>query len=385
MMRYLCLLLCVSASIVGAQVPPGAQLEKILSGFQFVEGPVWKEGVGLLFSDITTSTIYCWTQADSSVSIYLKPSDSSNGLTFDRNGNLLLTQMRTRRVSRREASGTITPLVTLYNGKRFNSPNDIVVSPGGSIFFTDPDFNTPVGEPKELAFKGIFRLSAAGQLKVMDSTFDKPNGICFSPAGDRLYVNESAQHTVYVWDVVDDSTISNKRVFYVIPQTGYADGMKVDRQGNVYCAGPGGIWIISPAGSFLAKISVPESPTNCAWGDPDRGTLYITAGKSIYRIRLVSPSGVGREEPGQRYELGESYPNPFNGSTQIEFRIAGSERVGIRIFDALGREVSMLLDETKPPGQYTARWEAGGMPSGVYFCRMTVGGNSAVRRMILAR
>ena len=174
------------------------------------------------------------------MSIYLKPSDSSNGLTFDHQGNLILTQMLKRRIARQESNGTITPLVSTYNGKRFNSPNDIVVASSGSIFFTDPDFNVPVGQTRELGIKGIYRLSPSGRLQVIDSTFDKPNGICSAPDESRLYVNESARHKIYVWDVVNDSTFTNKRWFYTIPQTGDADGMKVSSSGGVYCAGPRG-------------------------------------------------------------------------------------------------------------------------------------------------
>ena len=263
----------------------GGTLERICTGFQFVEGPVWKDGVGLLFSDVWPSTIHRWSPADSTVSIHLKPSDSSNGLTYDRQGHLILTQMQLRRVSRQEADGSITPLVATFRGKRFNSPNDIVVSSSGAIFFTDPDFNVPPGQAKELAFKGIYRLSPSGAIQLIDSTFDKPNGICFSPDEKRLYVNESPQHKIYVWDATNDSTFTNKRVFYTIPQNGYADGMKTDSAGNVYCTGPGGVWVVSPEGAFITLITTPETPANCAWGDADRKTLYITARTSVYRIR----------------------------------------------------------------------------------------------------
>ena len=134
------------------QAAAGGTLERLWTGFQFVEGPVWKEGAGLLFSDVNSSTIYLWSVGDSTVSTYLKPSDSSNGLTFDHQGRLVLTQMQLRRIARQEPGGTITPLVSTYNGKRFNGPNDIVVSSGGAIFFTDPDFNVPPGQSRELSF-----------------------------------------------------------------------------------------------------------------------------------------------------------------------------------------------------------------------------------------
>lgn len=281
----------LSATVSSAQTASGT-LERVCTGFQFVEGPVWKDGTGLLFSDVWPSTIHRWSPVDSSVTIHLTPSDSSNGLTYDRQGRLILTQMQQRRVSRQETDGSIAPLITTFRGRRFNSPNDIVVSSSGAIFFTDPDFNVPPGHVSELAFKGIYRLSTSGVVQLIDSTFDKPNGICFSPDEKRLYVNESPRHTIYVWDVVNDSTFTNKRLFYTIPRNGYADGMKADSSGNIYCTGPGGVWVVSPEGAYLTLISTPEAPTNCAWGDADRKTLYITATSSIYRIRPGIAAGV---------------------------------------------------------------------------------------------
>lgn len=283
--------LLLTAGVCAAQTA-SSTLERVCTGFQFVEGPVWKDGVGLLFSDVWPSTIHRWSPANSTVSVHLHPSDSSNGLTYDRQGRFILTQMQQRRVSRQEANGSITPLVSTFRGKRLNSPNDIVVSSSGAIFFTDPDFNVPPGQSKELSFKGIYRLSPSGAIHLIDSTFDKPNGICFSPDERRLYVNESPRHTIYVWDAVNDSTFTNKRVFYTIPQNGYADGMKADSAGNIYCTGPGGVWVVSPAGTLITLINTPETPTNCAWGDADRRTLYITAGSSVYRIRPGIAAGV---------------------------------------------------------------------------------------------
>ncbi|HEX9615290.1 MAG TPA: SMP-30/gluconolactonase/LRE family protein, partial [Bacteroidota bacterium] len=253
--------------------------------------PVWNDGFGLLFSDIWPGKIYRWTP-DSGVSLYLFPSDSSNGLTYDRQGRLILTQMAKRRLCRRESDGTIVPLVSSFRGKKLNSPNDLVVKSDGSIFFTDPDFNVPGGPAnKELTIKGIYRLNTSGALQLLDSTFDKPNGICFSPDEKELYVNESPQGKIYVWDVVNDSTVANKRLFYSIPIPGHADGMKTDPGGNVYCTGPTGVWIISPQGVLLDKIATPVNPTNCTWGDADRKTIYITARSTVFRMRLGSPEG----------------------------------------------------------------------------------------------
>jgi len=379
-----------------AQVISGGTVERIWTGFQFVEGPVWKNGVGLLFSDVARSTIYRWTKSDSTMSIYLKPSDSSNGLTLDHQGNLILTQMQKRRIARQEIDGTITPLVSTYNGKRFNSPNDIIVTSKGSILFTDPDFNVPVGELPELKIKGIYRLNPSGGLSVIDSTFTLPNGICLAPDESRLYVNESALHKIFVWDMVNDSTFTNKRLFYTIPQTGYADGMKVDSSGNVYCAGPSGIWVVTPSGVFITLISTPETPSNCTWGDSDRKTLYITAQTSIYRIRPGIATGVKMEmgKSGTHFELGENYPNPFNPRTVIRYTIPGGggsrnyeegRKTSLTVYDILGREVAVLVSEAKPPGTYEVVFDGNNLASGMYVYRLQSGEFVSTRKAALIR
>lgn len=277
------------ASVLLAQSPilKDAKLEKISTGHVFVEGPVWKDGIGLLFSDMGSNCINNWNPKNGTT-VYLKPSSVSNGLTLDKDGNLIMMQTGSRRVARLEKDRIAqTCLTNNFDGKRFNSPNDIAIKSSGTIFFTDPDFNIPQGEKAELDVKGIYRLGRNGKLKLLDDTFDKPNGICFSPNEKKLYVCESPKCIVYVWDVIDDSTVTNKKVFYSIPEKGYADGMKCDSAGNLFCTGPGGVWVISPNGKLLDKIATPETPTNCNWGDDDRKTLYITAQTSVYRIRLT--------------------------------------------------------------------------------------------------
>jgi gluconolactonase len=280
--------LCISTiALAQSPVPKDAKLEKISTGHVFVEGPIWKDGVGLLFSDMGSNCINKWNP-ESGTSVFMKPSFVSNGLTYDNDGNLIMMQTGKRRVARLERDGVKqTSLADKFEGKRFNSPNDIAVKSSGSIFFTDPDFNIPNGEAAELSVKGIYRLDNKGSLKLLDDTFDKPNGICFSPDEKKLYVCESPKVIVYVWDVLNDSTITNKKLFYAIPEKGYADGMKTDPAGNLYCTGPGGVWVISQDGKLLDKIATPETPTNCNWGDSDRRTLYITAQTSVYRIRLA--------------------------------------------------------------------------------------------------
>jgi gluconolactonase len=373
-------------------IPADAKLETLKTGFLQPEGPVWIDSLGILFSDIKANKIYRWSPVDSSLSVYLSPSDSSNGLTVDLQGRLILTQMEKRRVARQDSDGTITPLVSLYNGKKFNSPNDIVVKSDGSIFFTDPDFNIPLGQSMELSIRGIYRISPAGVLRLLDSSMNKPNGICFSPDEKKLYVNESAMDTIYVWDVVHDSTIANKRTFYVIPgarpNIDYVDGMKIDSMGNVYCTGMGGVWIISPEGVKLDKISMPVTPSNCNWGDSDRKTLFITGGKSLYRIRLAPKTTASVHQSvtrTQSFELYPNYPNPFNPSTNIRYTLSQAGYVSVEIFDDLGRRIALLTNEFQTSGLHEIVWDGDQYTAGVYFLYVRSGNSMKTQKMILLK
>jgi len=389
--KFYCLLIVTLSSVALGQspVPAGAKLEKIAVGLLQPEGPIWIDSLGLLFSDIAANKIALFSPADSTLKTFMYPSDSSNGLTLDLQGRLILTQMAKRRVSRRETDGTITPLVSTYKGVRFSSPNDVVVKSDSSIYFTDPDFNVPPGQKRELTFKGVFRLSPSGALKVLDSTFDKPNGICFSPDEKKFYVNESPNGKVYVWDAAGDS-IFNKKLFYSIPLGGYADGMKTDPSGNIYCTGPSGVWIISPAGAYLDKIAIPSpdnNPSNCTWGEADRKTLYITAGHSLYRIRLASGTAVhdhGSLEPGS-FKLYPNYPNPFNPTTMINFQLPMVSAVTVKVYDSIGREMVTLVDEERPAGNYSLAWNGSDCSSGTYFCRLQAGDFVETQRMLLVK
>ncbi len=396
MTKSYCLLLLLVPSITFAQspIPSGAVLEKVATGFLQPEGPVWKDGVGLLFSDIKRNTIFQWSKTDS-ITTYLYPSDSSNGLTFDLQGRLILTQMESRRVARQELNGDITPLASTYNGKKFNSPNDVVVKSDGSIFFTDPDFNIPNGQQMEPNFfRGIYRISPSGTLSLLDSSLNKPNGICFSLDEKKLFVNESVLDKIYVWDVVNDSTITNKKLFYTIPMQGYADGMKIDSAGNIYCAGPIGVWVISPSGVCLDTIVMPNkaSVSNCNWGEADRKTLYITSGSSLYRIRLATVTGVkdhGSLSP-KSFRLYGNYPNPFNPSTTIYFELPYESRVLLNIYDILGRKIDTLIDGTMQSGYHNVQFTPTGIGSGIYLYRLTadagkIGMYSATKKMLVIK
>jgi gluconolactonase len=368
-------------------VPSGAVAEKLASGFVFVEGPVWHDSVGLLFSDMTGNKVIRWTETTGAVE-FLNPSNNANGLAYDSTGRLLLAQTGLRRIARRGSDGGMSPLATLYGGKKLNSPNDIVVKSDGAIFFTDPPFNIPSGQHQELSFSGVYRISPSGGLQLLDSTLALPNGICFSPDESKLYVDESQQRIIYVWDVVHDSVITNKRVFARITPSGYADGMKVDTAGNLYCTGPLGIWVFGPTGTLLDTILVAETPTNCNWGGADRKTLFITAGRSLYRIRLAM-TGVEQESgsPEGGLQLFQNYPNPFNPRTNIGFRVwgPGSGDVKLCVVDVLGREVAVLAKGRMAPGTHSLQWDSSHCASGVYLCRLEADGFRETRRMLLVR
>lgn len=388
---YLLVFMSISSFMyTQSPVPDDAVLEKVATGFKFTEGPVWNDSLGLLFSDTDGNTIYQWSPADSSTRPYLKPSNNSNGLTFDNQGRLVLTQMGLRRVSRQETDGSITPLVSTYEGKKFNSPNDLVIKSDGAIFFTDPNWNVPGGQQnQELSFQGVFRLSPTGTLTLLDTTFDKPNGICLSPDEKKLYVVASPQGRIYVWDIVDDSIITNKKVLNTTLLNGYGDGMKTDSSGNIYCTGPGGVWIFSPEGVYLDKISVPESPSNCNWGDADRKTLYITARKSLYRIRLAQATDVKTQGSlnDKSYKLYANYPNPFNPSTTIKYTVGTRHGVFVqlKVFDMLGREVSTLVNEEQNAGTYNVKFDAGRLASGTYLYQLTAGDFTQTRKLVLMK
>jgi gluconolactonase len=221
---------------------------------------------------------------------------------------------------------------------------------------------------------------------------NKPNGICFSLDEKKLYVDESAKDSIYVWDVVNDSTLANRKAFYAIPMSGYADGMKIDTAGNLYCTAPTGVWIISPAGILLGKIAVPVTPSNCNWGDADRKTLYITGGTSLYRIRLAEVTAVKGQGslPPKTFELYGNYPNPFNPSTTIYFQLPYESRVIMNVFDVLGRKIDTLIDETLQSGYHNVQFNPKGNSSGIYLCRLTadageIGIYSATRKMMVIK
>jgi gluconolactonase len=290
--------------------PPGARLEKLAGGFQWLEGPVWsREGGCLLFSDIPANTVYRWKEGEG-VSVFLRPSGytgaepfagpepGSNALAFDREGRLVLAEHGDRRIGRLERDGSKTTLAGRYQGKRLNSPNDLVFRSNGDLYFTDPPYGLPTqsdDDPaKELDFNGVFRLTAQGELILLTRELHRPNGIAFSPDEKTLYVAQSFEERA-IWmayPVLGDGNIGPGRVFFdATPwarekdKEGLPDGLKADRDGNLFATGPGGIHVFTPEGDHLGAIRTGVKTANCAWGD-DGSTLYITASEALYRIRL---------------------------------------------------------------------------------------------------
>ncbi len=274
-------------------VPEEVTLEQIATGFGFTEGPIWC-GDYLLFSDIPRNRIVRWRMLSNGpeVTTFRSPSGNSNGQTLDRSGRLITCEHSTRRVTRTEVDGSISVLAERYEGRRLNSPNDVVVRSDGSVYFTDPSFGLRnLTDWKELPFNGVYRLAPDGELVLLVDDFDMPNGLAFSPDESVLYIDDWARRHIRAFDANPDGSISNGRVLIEMqsPEAGVPDGMKVDQQGNIYCTGPGGFWVMEPGGKCLGRILMPELPANLAWGDPDWRTLYITARSSIYRLRLVVP------------------------------------------------------------------------------------------------
>jgi len=363
------------------------QLIKVANGFQFTEGPVWKDGA-LYFSDIQSDKIYKWS-ADSGTSVFRAPSGRSNGLTLDLDGNIIIAGHSARHIARLVTRDSITILATQYNGKKFNSPNDIVVKSDGSIFFTDPTYGlNDIGGTPELNFSGIYRLSPSGDVQLLDATLAAPNGICFSPDESLLYVSESNPFVrkIFVWDVVDDSTIINKREFaYISTPNCYLDGMKVDEDGLLYSCGILGVVVFDTDGTHLDTIAVPGSTTNCNWGDEDGKTLYITSGNAVYKYRTTVSSLASPDRKIQSFRLNANYPNPFNPSTKIEFEIIQPAFVELDVFDLSGKKIATLISEKMAQGSHSCIFESKNLASGIYFYQMTVGNYREVRKMTLIK
>jgi gluconolactonase len=281
-------------------VPPETRLEQVAGGFEFTEGPVWTRDGALLFSSPNTNAIYRWTPAGqvtvfrpksgyagTDVGRYHQP--GSNGLTFDPEGRLTICQHGNRRVIRVNPHGDTTVLADRYEGKRLNSPNDLVYRSDGALFFTDPPFGLPDPVESELGFSGVYRV-AGGRLELVTDELEGPNGIAFSPDERYLYVGNWQEDRKVVWR--HDLETGAGEVFFDMtdaPGEDAIDGIKVDRAGHLYVCGPGGVWVLTPDGEHLGTLVLPEAPHNLAWGDDDGRTLYVTALTGVYRLRVAVP------------------------------------------------------------------------------------------------
>jgi len=290
-------------------VPNNSKLEKIADAFTWVEGPVWnREGRYLLFSHIPANAVYKWKEGEG-VSLFLKPSGylgttpfsgaepGSNGLTLAKDGRLVLCQHGERRIASLDVGAQTIGLAERYENQRLNSPNDLVFKSNGDLYFTDPPFGLPKNFNdfnKELSFQGVYRLKPDGTLTLLIKDIRAPNGIAFSPDETTLYVTDvDPQRAAWLaYDVREDGTVTNGRLFADAtrwrkdPYFG-PDGIKVDQQGNLFGARPGGVSVFAPDGTYLGSIQTSGPVSNLAWGD-DGSTLYITGGSSVYRIRLTT-------------------------------------------------------------------------------------------------
>ena len=277
-------------------VGPSVLFEQIATGCLFTEGPLWHpRDHYLLWSDMPGDHLRRWSPGEG-VTTFRKPCNKSNGLTWDRQGRLLACEHASSSVTRTEPGGRITALATHYDGKELNSPNDIVCASDGGIYFSDPPYGRAefygVKREQELSFQGVYKVGADARHPVLlVDDFDRPNGLCFSLDGQRLFVNDTARGHIREFSVGRDGALGGGRVWAETTGEGPGapDGMKIDSAGNVYCTGPGGIHVFAPDATCLGVILVPERTANFAWGDADCRSLYVTASTSVYRLRVRVP------------------------------------------------------------------------------------------------
>jgi len=267
-------------------VPKDAKLKLMSGGMGFTEGPVWAPAGFVYVSDEIANKIFrIYPDGHKEELISLGDPD---GNTYDEHQNLIDCASVLRAIIRIKPDGAYSVLADHYHGKRLNSPNDVVIGPDHAIYFTDPTSDLPKDQKQELDFKGVFRLDAKGQVTLLTKELTEPNGLAFSPDGKRLYVDDSAQRNIRVYDFQPDGTLRNGRIFGEEPGAqgeGVPDGMRLDQAGNLYVTGPGGIWVWDSDGRHLGTILLPEQPANLAWGDSDLKTLYITATTSLYTLK----------------------------------------------------------------------------------------------------
>jgi gluconolactonase len=264
-----------------------AKLEKEATGFGFTEGPMWDEAGFLYVSDETINKIYrVYPNGKKEEVIALGDPD---GNTFDRQHRLIDCASVLRAIIAVTPDGKYKILADHYDGKKLNSPNDVIVGPDGALYFTDPTMDLVAGEKQEIPFQGVYRLDDNGSVRLLTKDLTQPNGLAFSPDGKSFYIDDSEKRNIRVYDVAADGILSNGRIFGEEPgakHDGVPDGIKVDTSGNLFVTGPKGIWVWDARGDHLGTIAMPEQPANLAWGDKDYRTLYITATTSVYRLKM---------------------------------------------------------------------------------------------------
>ncbi len=262
-----------------------AKLETVATGFGFTEGPMWDPAGFLYVSDETKNKIFrVYPNGKKEEVIALGDPD---GNTFDRRHRLIDCASVLRAIIEVTPDGKYKVLADRYDGKRFNSPNDVIVGPDGALYFTDPTLDLVAGEKQEIPFQGVYRLDENGNVRLLTRDLTQPNGLAFSPDGKRFYVDDSEQRNIRVYDVTADGALANGRIFGEEPggkNDGVPDGIKVDKNGNLFVTGPQGVWVWDAKGNHLGTIVMPEQPANLTWGDKEYGTLYITATTSVYRL-----------------------------------------------------------------------------------------------------
>ena len=268
-------------------VDRSAKLETVASGFGFTEGPMWDAAGFLYVSDETINKIFrVYPDGKKEEVIALGDPD---GNTFDRKHRLIDCASVLRAIIEVTPDGRYKILADHFEGKKLNSPNDVIVGPDGALYFTDPTLDLVAGEKQEIPYEGVYRLDEKGNLRLLTKDMTAPNGLAFSPDGKHFYVDDDDKRNIRVYDVVADGSLTNGRIFGEEPGgkgEGVPDGIKVDKDGNLFVTGPKGIWIWSASGEHVGTIVVPEQPANLTWGDKDYRTLYITATTSVYKLKM---------------------------------------------------------------------------------------------------